>query len=296
MPTYKFDEEYRKYLDSIDPLLLQERIDHFRNLNFSNLSYEEIGKEINYVISFESDGQTKAIFMRGNAVYPKNTMFYRARELPDDDHFTPLRTVRFPKDVWNPPKEIVKMQRLNKDNESLLYTSPINPNIAIGELRLDENRNFVLAVFEAISEIKVCSIANFAIPFDLSSEQKLKHLMINDFLRHEFIRDVGKGTEYLYRISEIIAKSYFDLPEIFQDAWCYPSIVKKEYVNVCFRESKAKEKLKLNGIILCKRTNSSMNVFNCLLVGITRNENSEFEYYKIGSDEQKRFFPEICSE
>ncbi len=61
----------------------------------------------------------------------------------------------------------------------------------------------------------------------------LNNDLINNFLKDEFSRDVGRGTEYLYKISEIIAKWYFDLPPgDVQDAWAYSSIQDKEKYNL----------------------------------------------------------------
>ncbi len=78
----------------------------------------------------------------------------------------------------------------------------------------------------------------------LHDEDALKVEMLHDFLRHEFTRDVGRGTEYLYRISESIAKSWFDLPPEVQDAWCYPSIVDQNLYNIAFRP-RQRSKLRL---------------------------------------------------
>ena len=38
----------------------------------------------------------------------------------------------------------------------------------------------------------------------------------------EFSKPVGKGTEYLYKISNVIAQSFMDMP--FCDAYVYPSV------------------------------------------------------------------------
>lgn len=46
----------------------------------------------------------------------------------------------------------------------------------------------------------------------LDEADALKVEMIEGFLRDEFTRDVGMGTEFLYRISEVIVKDCFDLP------------------------------------------------------------------------------------
>lgn len=120
----------------------------------------------------------------------------------------------------------------------------------------------------------------------------LNNELINNFLKDEFSRDVGAGTEYLYRISEIIAKWYFDLPpRDVQDAWEYISIKDKEKYNVCFRPEIAHELLKLEGALICKKEKGDDINVGCIAVG-SEKENKAY-YYRLGSERQKCIFPEI---
>ena len=95
--------------------------------------------------------------------------------------------------------------------------------IAIDELKIPDGERFSLIVYKAVEDVKVTMIGGQPDIKGLHDGEALKVEMLQGFLRDEFTRDVGKGTEYLYRISEIIAKAYFDLPAEVQDAWCYPS-------------------------------------------------------------------------
>jgi hypothetical protein len=143
-------------------------------------------------------------------------------------------------------------------------------------------------------EIKVSSIGvNSWLP-DLNKEENLKLRLLNDFLTHEFTRDVGVGTEYLYQISEIIAKEYFDLPPEIQHAWCYPSVVEKPSMNVCFRPQVARRKLRLLGVQIatCKRENKDM-LFSVKCIASGFNGDGVFRYRQIGSEVQRLVFPGI---
>jgi len=119
--------------------------------------------------------------------------------------------------------------------------------------------------------------------------------LISNFLNDEFTRDVGTGTEFLYRTSERIVKDYFDLPpRVVQDAWCYPSVASKPSVNVCFRPEIAKELLELKGVQICnvKRDNNQY-LFNCQAIATGFDEEKRFKYYSIDHPICKEIFPEI---
>uniref|UniRef100_UPI00334013FE hypothetical protein n=1 Tax=Castellaniella defragrans TaxID=75697 RepID=UPI00334013FE len=196
-------------------------------------------------------------------------------------------------DCWEPPENISRAGRLNRDNESLLYTAAISPMVAVEEMKISDNQLFSLIVYEAVKPINVTMIGAKPNTEGLASEEILKARMIQDFLKHEFIRDVGYGTEYLYRISESIAKDYFDLPPDFQDAWCYPSVAKKGHYNVCFRKEK-RSSLKLLGSQIVSVTREGDGfLFNVKLVAAESGDGINLAYHQIGSDLQKLIFPEI---
>ena len=285
------------YLQNIDPLELQKRIDKFRKLNFNKLSYSEIGKAVNDTISVKIQGGKLSYstwINSGLSSYPVGTRFYRVRAIPKNDRQLPLRSMSKVSDCWEPPEEIVEIGRLNKAKQPVLYTTPSSPIVAIEEKKISNNEFFSLIVYEATQKINVAMIGQNFEYNGLNKEEILKLQMIQDFFYHEFIRDVGKGTEYLYRISEYITKTFFDFPSDFQDAWCYPSITRKENYNVCFRPVKRKEKLKLIGVQIarvCKKDNQK--VVRTYLVAGQSSESLNLSYFKMGSPEQQKLFPEL---
>ena len=125
---------------------------------------------------------------------------------------------------------------------------------------------------------------------EISEKAKLVHEIYRNFLCDEFSRDVGKGTEYLYRISEKIAKDHFDLPpRVVQDAWAYTSVQDKTKYNVCFRPEIAHDLLELNGAMICKKGEDTALKVYC--VAVDSDENNNIMFYPVGSDVQKRAFP-----
>ena len=288
-------KELKSHLQYIDLLELQGKIDKFRKLNFRNLSYHEIHKAVHDVILCDTPrGKLCILPISGCLSYPTGTRFYRVRSIQKDDKKLPLKSMSKISDCWEPPKEIVDIGRLNKAQEPLLYTTPGHPMTAVEELKIPDNEFFSLIVYEATQQINVAMIGgNFA--YDgLNNDERLKLQMIQDFFCHEFIRDVGKDTEYLYRISEYIAKAFFDFPSEFQDAWCYPSVPNKKHYNVCFRPNKRKEKLKLIGVQIASiRKINKEKVFQIGLVAKESPDGYNLSYFRIGSPEQQEIFPEI---
>ncbi|AQY69520.1 hypothetical protein PverR02_20975 [Pseudomonas veronii] len=260
------------------------------------MSKRQIAEEISKVLCFETPYGLAAMLTPGMITYPKGTRFYRVRALDKEDTIIPLRGMRTEDDAWNPPAKFVKAGRLNIEGESLLYTAPINPKVAIEEMKISDNEAFSLIVYESTQDISATAIGISQETPNLNAEERLKTALINDFLTHEFTRDVGVGTEYLYKTSETIIKDYFDLPPQVQDAWCYPSVAEKKCVNVCFRPNNAKEKLRLVGvqIVTCQRAGDDalINV-KCIALGF--DNNGFFQYHPVGSEAQREAFPEIIA-
>lgn len=274
---------------------LREKIDAFRKLDFKTITYTALSTAIIETLSTRKNGTSLLARFSNTGKYSKTTRFYRIRKIHADDYRIPPDVMKAESDAWNPPIEHCKTGRLNREGESLLYTSPSSPAVAVGEMRIVDNERFALIVYEAVQDINVSMIGGSSFPpnSNVSDDDKLKLDIINDFLTHEFIRDVGVGTEYLYKISETIAKDHFDLPPSIQDAWCYPSVANKKMFNVCFRPEKAKEKLKLIGSQLCTcEQNNNSTLFHVKCIGICL-PGGFFEYHPIGSPIQRSIFSEI---
>lgn len=234
------------FLNHVNIFELQNKISHFRDLDFQKISNQELQSEILKVISFNTPQGAHCVLKPMVTEYPEGTLFYRVRTLQEDNQEPPFKAMSTVADCWEPPESITQAGRLNKANEPLLYTAP-DPLVAMEEMKILDNQLFSLIVYEAINPIKAAVIGERPDTEGLNEVEIIKAMMISDFLKHEFTRDVGYGTEYLYRISEIIAKDYFDFPQEFQDAWCYPSVAKKGDYNVCFKKEN-RSSLKLLGV------------------------------------------------
>ena len=255
------------------------------------MSPEEVNQAIYDVLIFEG----KFTYPTNINKYPKGTLFFRARQL--DSSAIPNPKLMFESDFWSPPARYInKYGRLNKPGESLLYTTPGIPEITLKEINIPDNSYYALMVYEAVEDIKVNFIGqqpDYKMLGIQSDDIKLVNNLYNDFLKDEFSRDVGVGTEFLYIVSELIAKNFFDLPpRIFQDAWGYPSLKDKNKYNVTFRPEIAEEVLSLKGSLICKKLPQSYDIVpKYIQSGFDSSGKAKF--HKLGSKEQLRVFPEI---
>ncbi len=283
------------FLQCVDARELHRRIAEFRRLNFGSMSYEEVHRAVLDVIEFDTPTGSSAIVLPAFTQYAAGTRFYRVRTISEDALVLPLASMSKVGDCWEPPKEVASIGRLNRKGEPLLYTSPLDPWVAIDEVKIADGDWCSLIVYEAVENVNVTVIgADHPALAALDEAEALKMEMIQAFLRDEFTRDVGRGTEYLYRISEIIAKDWFDLPPEVHDAWCYPSIADKNYWNVAFRP-KDRRKLSLIGVQIAKprRQNDGQRLLEVFLVAAERGDTDDLAYFPMGSPEQRRLFPEL---
>ncbi|EOC1268938.1 hypothetical protein ACI09D_004115, partial [Cronobacter malonaticus] len=269
----------KEFLNHIDISSLHNKICKFRDLDFKKMSYKEVQSAINDVITFDTPHGNICVLIPMITSYPVGTRFYRVRSIPQHDRVLPLPTMSKVIDCWEPPEHVVRAGRLNRDNESLLYTALMFPSVAVEEMKIKDNELFSLIVYEAVEPINATCIGQIPDLNNLNSEEALKAKMFQDFFKHEFMRDVGSGTEYLYRISESIAKDYFDLPTEVQDAWSYPSVAQKGQVNVCFRKVK-KRKIKLIGVQITTVTQEDGHyLFHPKIIATPASDGLNLSYY-----------------
>lgn len=267
----------------------------FHALNIKKLTDEELFNALMDAVSFDVDGSKMSFFMPRSVSYPEGTRFYKIRPFDKADDDLPLITMSIEQDAWNAPEEKCKLGRLNKEGESLLYTSIQSPNACVEEMGIKDGDKFCLIIYEARKDIKAVLVGIWQDDQQLSKEENLKMRMITNVLSDLFTRDVGEGTEFLYRVSERIAKDYYDLPRDCQDAWSYPSVAAKQGYNCCFRPDVAKEVLNLIGVQVCSVNRMDDNYFykcDCILVW---NKDTEvYDYYRVDSPECRHLFPEIA--
>lgn len=293
--------DLKSFLHSVNIVELNAKIEEFRRLDFSRLSQNEIANLVLNLLMVDSENGRHLYSTPKWIDFPSGSKFYRVRRLDKSDTSVPLQNMRIEADAWNPPAEIVPLGRLNKERESLLYTSSAYPAVAIKEMHIDEEELFALIEYHATVSIKTAwigaELTQEEFP-EFTDEEVRKLKVFDEFLHHEFTRKVRKGEEYFYYVSESIAKHFFDLP--YQDAWTYPSVEMRNSsgagLNVCFKPGSAREKLNLYAVQILGYRQQGDNLLlmpRCIVSGC--NEHGVFNYHRIGSLEQKRLYPHIIT-
>jgi hypothetical protein len=257
------------YLNALDLHAVQDRIRSFRSNGFANLSDKEFAAEFTNMFSVKNvlGGKPWQMWPIQTSTYPEGTRFFRVRRISGSKVSFPIKEMWIESDAWNPPPQVCKAGRLNREHESVLYAAPVSPRLAIDEMRISAKEFFSLIIYRASEPINVMTVgySDSLNPEFTTDESRFKLKFINDFLHTEFTRDVGTGTEYLYRISHAIAEFRFNLPPGCIDAVYYPSVTNRTAFNICFQNPDvAKQKLELVSvpILLCKDVGKFIFVTN----------------------------------
>lgn len=280
------DREF-EHLHNISPVDVMRQLKSYRNLNIEHLTDEELRKALYKALLVNG----KFVYLGNQKIHPAGTKFYRARPLSGST--VPFEELSTMSDFWYPPKECVKrIGRLNKEHEPLLYTTVRNPCIPMTEIPLDNGGYYCLNIYCSKGSVTTTVIGG---EYDYEklgiADERIIAIneLFNDFLQLEFSRAVGTGTEYLYGVSEMIVKDFFDLPDSVQDAWEYPSIRDKSEFNVCFRPDKADRLLNLERALICRKEDRGGITPVCLVSA----EENEFKYFEISHEIISELLPEL---
>ncbi len=224
------------------PSKVIELIEEWRNLDFRESSHEEIDSRLQSLIdSFE------VISVSGCRITPSR--LWRIR---------PCRELKTSiKEFWEPPKGVTPLGRCNIEKEPVLYVSD-SAVTSFEEVKIKPFDTFYLIEFKALEE---CYFAN-VVPKELNpkkvdvegqpplyeGEQLISYQILRDFIRTEFLRPVGEGTEFLHRVSSSICRTWFKSGDY--DGWRYPSVHLVRNKNIAIKPDKAHKKLKINKIEL----------------------------------------------
>lgn len=77
-------------------------------------------------------------------------------------------------------------------------------------------------------------------------DSMLSYQILKEFVRSEFLKPVGIGTEYLHRISGSMCRVWFDTED--SDGWLYPSVQSPDDLNIAIKPESAHKKLKIEDV------------------------------------------------
>lgn len=281
---------------------LKDKICIFQNMDIQSLSDKELETNIDEVLRVKLDGGiTISTTLMEYSLFDIGQRFYRVRKLENTD--MPNIDLKKVSAYWNPPQKYVRHYgRLNKPRESLLYTA-LNPYTAMCETNLKSGDPFVLCIYEAIKPLRFSWIGGKA-NYDfngIKNKEVIEFLeTIRQFLVDEFTRVIPKGQEYLYRITETIAKNYYTLPD--DNGWRYPSIKHNFEDNICFHSERVMYNVKLVGAIIAifneeNETDPHEMTMSIEYVVIGPNMDNYYSYQsKKGEEYMEKLFSEFFRE
>lgn len=299
MFTHDIHDESHQFCKQVKPILSQinaseilRRKAAFRNIDLTKVSDETLLREIEQVLEIYVSGKPYLVnifFSRILGQKGLSTLIYRIRKLTDEDkNKNSFLSMKKEVDAWYPPKHVVKRGRLNKKGESVLYVAD-SPLTAIKETKLLVNDLFYLIVYRNKDPFRIAYLGDWKPISGLSDEENFKLQLFNDFLVSEFTKDVGDGTEYLYRPSEMIAKKFLRHPE--KDlGWMYPSISNKNAANLCIKPDIAPQLLQLVGVRVCKLLEDKDYNIGVIGDAIDYDQHGHFVYVSPGSELSRKTF------
>ena len=155
-------------------------------------------------------------------------------------------------ECWEPPPSKTPMGRCNAPGSPVLYTSE-DLETPFEELNVDPDEQVYAIKYEVTEKLNLKRI----VPKDFvatdiekkpiyDAESMLSYQILREFVRSEFLRPVGKGTEYLHRISSSMCRVWFHSEE--SDGWVYPSVQTPSKNNIALKAKSARKKLKIKDV------------------------------------------------
>ncbi len=159
-------------------------------------------------------------------------------------------------ECWEPPPSITLMGRCNAQGTPVLYVSK-DIEIPFEELNVDTNDQVYVIQYKVVERLNLKRIVpkdfittdNENMPI-YDSESMLSYQILREFVRSEFLKPVGKGTEYLHRISSSMCRVWFHDDE--SDGWIYPSVIASSKMNIALKPKAARKKLIINDVRVVK--------------------------------------------
>ena len=165
----------------------------------------------------------------------------------------------FIKDVaecWEPPKNATPMGRCNAKGQPVLYVAK-KLKTPFEELLIKPREQVYVIQYKQKESLNLRKIVSEKlIPTDLENKpiydesSYISYQILREFVRSEFLKPVGVGTEYLHRISGSMCRVWFDEDDI--EGWLYPSVQSSSDLNIAIKTEVAHNKLEIEDLRIVK--------------------------------------------
>jgi hypothetical protein len=189
---------------SINTVELLDQIQEFQQIDLRSAPETVINKGLSTIIS------------RMSALrYDYEGVIFRVRANPDARPFERVS------DFWCPPPHAVRPDRVNDQNERVLYCA-LDGITAMREARVKAGEYLTFIQYRTVKPITFYWIFGPEDMSGTSEKARLNYGIIRNFIVSEFRRWVANETRFQYRLTQSIARLYMDLAE--RDAYAYPSM------------------------------------------------------------------------
>jgi RES domain-containing protein len=162
-------------------------------------------------------------------------------------------------ECWEPPAVNCPMGRCNAKGSPVLYVSE-KLKTPFEELVIQPNEQVYVIMYKQIKRLnlKIIVSKEFKVtdtngkPF-YDDDSMLSYQILREFVRSEFLKPVGEGTEYLHRISGSMCRVWFDDKD--SDGWLYPSVQSPNDFNIAIKLESARKKLEIEEVRIVKMVN-----------------------------------------
>lgn len=232
------------------PSLVLECIENWRSFDLRRLSDSDIDNQLTE-------------FLEKLGVYTVTTLNTRPFRLWRIRKFDYL--FNNIEECWEPPENKAVMGRCNAHGAPALYVSE-DLETPFEELNIQPGEKVYAIKYDVIEDLNIKRI----VPKELvdkddknkplyDPESMISYQILREFVRSEFLRPVGKGTEYLHKISASMCRVWFHSDE--SDGWVYPSVQTPSKNNIALKPGSARIKLKINEVRIV-RLEQKYNVQN----------------------------------
>ena len=241
-PLWKHIESNKMTSDSKkwtlpSPNIVMECIEKWRNLDLRKMSDSEIDEELSDFLD------TLGVYTISRIKH-KPFILWRVRIFKD--YFYDLSH------CWEPPAQKTPIGRCNARENPVLYVSE-KIETTFEELNVKTDKQVYVIEYDVSEELdliilipKQLCITNDNNEPIYDQESMLSYQILREFIRSEFLKPVGKGTEYLHKISSSICRIWFNSDD--SDGWIYPSVQIPTNDNIALKPQSARKKLKIKNV------------------------------------------------
>ncbi|NDK31193.1 RES family NAD+ phosphorylase [Nesterenkonia haasae] len=271
-------ESWAPYLDSMTLNEIESRIERFDQIAWTLGSPERLRDELYAVLTPPHRSSFPVVSAEFRNI-PEATNVYRVRQISSPEQ------IKESADVWHAPPNLVGAGRLNREQESLLYTAN-SPKVAIAEARVQVGDMFALSEYEAAHDIPVVLVGQQASIAGLNALQATKKRLLDAFFLRIFTTPSLPNGNRPYVATEVLAKEFYDYPADVCTGWMYDSISSPGGVNFAFRPDESQRVLQFKCVHLARLLHTGPEAYGWYMFDVKRQRAGRDELVSVATNPQ----------